>query len=50
MSSTAGTMPRNTHRQPTVSLARPASAGPMSPGTTHALEMSAIIRGTADGE
>ncbi len=49
MTSTTGTMPRNTHRHPTVSLARPASAGPTNPGTTQALEMSAIIRGTAEG-
>ena len=49
MSSTAGMMARNTQRQPTVSLATPANAGPTRPGTTHALDTSAIIRGAADG-
>ena len=49
MTSTGGTMPRKTHRQPTVSVTRPAIAGPINPGTTHALEISAIMRGIADG-
>ncbi len=49
MTRTGGTMPRNTHRQPIVSVTRPARAGPRSPGTTQALETNAIIRGRADG-
>ena len=41
-------MPRKTQRQLSVSVTHPARAGPIRPGTTHALEVSAIMRGVAD--
>ena len=42
---TSGSSARNTHRQPTASDTRSASTGPMSPGTTHAVEITANMRG-----
>ena len=42
---TSGTSPRNTHRHPTASDTRSASTGPISPGTTHAVDSTANIRG-----
>ena len=45
-----GTRPRKTQRQPTTSATTPASAGPISPGITQALESTANMRGfTASG-
>lgn len=49
VSSTGGATPRKTQRQPTASVTIPASAGPTRPGTTQALEVSAIMRGRARG-
>src|SRR2546423_2829767 len=40
-----GTRPRKTQRHPKTSATIAASAGPMSPGTTQALERIAIMRG-----
>ena len=40
-----GRMPRKIQRQPSVSATRPASAGPISPGMTHAVERTANMRG-----
>ncbi len=49
MTSTGATIPRKTQRQLAASATKPARAGPMSPGTTHALETSAIILGRVAG-
>src|SRR5579862_269891 len=47
---TSGIKPRNTHRQPTAAATRAAMAGPTRPGTTHAVESTANMRGrTASG-
>ena len=40
-----GSRPRKTNRHPMNSPTRPASAGPMTPGRTHAVESVANIRG-----
>jgi hypothetical protein len=42
---TSGSSPRNTHRQPTAVATRDAMAGPISPGTTHAVDRTANMRG-----
>ena len=42
---TSGSKPRNTQRHPSVSDTRSARTGPISPGTTHAVERIANIRG-----
>src|SRR5215475_3787303 len=42
---TSGSKPRNTHRQPTAAATRAATAGPTRPGTTHAVERTANMRG-----
>jgi hypothetical protein len=47
---TSGTSPRNTHRQPTASETRSANTGPTIPGTTHAVDSTANMRGLASTE
>ncbi|MEJ7722221.1 MAG: hypothetical protein WKF58_18140 [Ilumatobacteraceae bacterium] len=42
---TSGSSPRNTHRQPTTAEARSAIVGPITPGTTHAVDKMANILG-----
>src|SRR3984885_6883551 len=42
---TSGSRPRNTQRQPTAAATRAAIPGPISPGTTHAVESTANILG-----
>ena len=44
----SGSRPRNTARQWNASATMPAMAGPISPGTTHAVESIANIRGRSD--
>jgi hypothetical protein len=44
---TSGSKPRNTQRQPTAEATRAAIAGPIRPGTTHAVESTANILGRA---
>jgi len=41
---TTGSRPRNTHRHPNKCATAAASAGPATPGTTHAVDRTAIIR------
>ena len=40
---TTGSRPRNTHRQPNACATSAATAGPASPGTTQAVDSTAII-------
>ena len=44
-SATSGSSPRNTQRQPNASATAPLMAGPMSPGSTHAVDITANMRG-----
>ena len=44
-SPTSGNKPRNTHRQPKASATVPLIAGPIRPGSTHALDSTANMRG-----
>ena len=41
---TTGSRPRNTHRHPNTCATSAASTGPASPGTTHAVDRTAIMR------
>ena len=46
---TSGNKPRNTHRHPKATATAPLTAGPISPGSTHALDNTANMRGWTVG-
>ena len=48
-SATSGNNPRNTHRHPKATATAPLTAGPIRPGSTHALDNTANIRGCSAG-
>ena len=45
---TTGSSPRNTHRHPNACATAAAIAGPASPGATHAVDSTAIIRARSE--